>query len=612
MGSRDGSSRRSGRGAARLALLVVSVVGGWTGPLHAGAPIASGVREAAISAGTVEFLVVLAEQADLRAARSLLPREEQAAWVHSRLREVAEHTQRPLLDLLAARGIEHRAFWIANMVWVRGGVELLDTLSRDPRVARIEGNPTIRLARPEEAESTTVGRSIEWGLSQVGADAVWALGFDGSGVVIGGQDTGYAWDHPAIRSQYLGWDGTSADHDYHWHDAIHAGGGSCGADSPVPCDDHNHGTHTMGTMVGDDGGSNRIGMAPGARWIGCRNMDEGDGTPARYAECFQWFLAPTDLAGQNPDPSRSPHVINNSWACPPSEGCGALTLQTIVENTRAAGIVVVASAGNSGSACSSVTDPPAIYEAAFTVGATNSSDLAAFFSSRGPVTVDGSQRLKPEVAAPGVGVRSAVRGGGYSSFSGTSMAGPHVAGLVALLLSARPDLAGQVDEIETLIERAAVPLTSAQSCGGVDGGDIPNNTFGHGRIDALATLLGDADDDGSTNLADCLPLDPTAWQTPGPARELRLAGGVPTPLTWLAPEQAGAEDLRFDLLISEDPRDFSAAACLDGGLVAPASEDSASPPPGGMRAYLVRSRNACGVNLGLASSGVPRTAPACP
>ena len=124
------------------------------------------------------------------------------------------------------------------------------------------------------------------------------MGYRGQGVVVAGQDTGYEWTHAAIRDQYRGWNGTTADHDYNWHDSIHSGGGSCGSDSPFPCDDHYHGTHTMGTMVGDDGGSNQVGLAPEAKWIGCRNMNVGSGTPATYSECFEWFVAPTDVAGK--------------------------------------------------------------------------------------------------------------------------------------------------------------------------------------------------------------------------------------------------------------------------------------------------------------------------
>jgi uncharacterized repeat protein (TIGR01451 family) len=243
----------------------------------------------------------------------------------------------------------------------------------------------------------------------------------------------------------------------------------------------------MGTMVGDDGGSNQIGMAPGAKWIGCRNMDQGNGTPTTYMECYQWFIAPTDLNNQNPDPAMAPDVINNSWGCPVSEGCtDPNILLSTVQAVRAAGIVTVHSAGNSGSGCSSVDTPSAIYDESFSVGSTTSTDAISSFSSRGPVTVDGSNRLKPDISAPGSSVRSSVPGGGYSVFSGTSMAGPHVAGLVGLIVSADPSLAGDVDAIETLIQDTAVQLTTTQECGGIPGSQIPNNTFGYGRIDALA------------------------------------------------------------------------------------------------------------------------------
>src|SRR5206468_10728214 len=127
--------------------------------------------------------------------------------------------------------------------------------------------------------------------------------YNGRGVVIAGEDTGYQWNHPALKIQYRGWNGTTADHDHNWHDAIHDSvGNPCGNNAQAPCDDVGHGTHTIGTMVGDDGAGDQIGVAPGARWIGCRNMDQGNGTPARYIECMQWMLAPTDLAGGNADP----------------------------------------------------------------------------------------------------------------------------------------------------------------------------------------------------------------------------------------------------------------------------------------------------------------------
>ena len=302
------------------------------------------------------------------------------------------------------------------------------------------------------------------------------------------------WDHQSLRNQYRGWDGTSASHDHNWHDAIHeligTGSNPCGLDSPVPCDDNNHGTHTVGTIVGDDGGSNQIGVAPGARWIACRNMEAGDGRPSTYTECFQWFLAPTDGAGNNPSPALAPDVINNSWGCPPAELCDPPTiLQTVVEQVRAAGIVVVASAGNSGSGCGSITAPPAMYDAAFAVGSSTSANVMSGFSSRGPVP-GGTGSIKPDVTAPGSSVRSATRTStsSYSSFSGTSMAGPHVAGAVALLIATDPNLRGDVDRIEQILRSTAVPLTLSQTCGGIAPDIYPNHVAGHGRIDAWAAF----------------------------------------------------------------------------------------------------------------------------
>jgi uncharacterized repeat protein (TIGR01451 family) len=441
------------------------------------------------SEGQTEFILLLADQADLTAADSLPTKHQKGQFVYQALAAAAEG-QASLLAQLNAQNVEHHGFWIVNMVWVRTDDDLiLAQLAQRPDVAHIFANPYTALDRvPAGAPAAEpAGGAVEWNLDLVSAPAVWAEGVTGEGVVIAGADTGYDWDHPALQDQYRGWDGISADHNYNWHDAIHSGGGSCGANTQAPCEDFSHGSHTMGTMVGDDGGSNQVGMAPGARWIGCRNMNVGVGSPTTYSECFQWLLAPTDLNGQNPRPDLAPHIINNSWSCPVSEGCtDPDVLKLIVENLRAAGILVVVSAGNSGSACSTVSTPAAIYGASFSVGATDISDAIAGFSSRGPVTFDSSGRMKPNISAPGVSVRSSVNGGGYSTSSGTSMAGPHVAGLAALLIEAAPELAGNIDLIETIIESTAVPLTTSEGCGGDGPTDVPNNTYGWGRIDALA------------------------------------------------------------------------------------------------------------------------------
>ncbi len=437
-----------------------------------------------------EFLVFLEEQADLRDTATLRSKADKGEFVHRTLSDTAKRTQAPVLEELASLGVEHRSYWVANMIWVRGGLDTVRAMAERSDVAHIYANPTVHVDTipSDSTKAPTAPKSVEWNIAQVNADDVWDAGVTGSGAVVAGQDTGYLWTHPALINQYRG--GPGGNHAYNWHDAIHSGGGSCGPDSIEPCDDHGHGTHTMGTIVGDDGLGNQVGMAPTAQWIGCRNMDQGDGTPTTYAECYQFFIAPTDLDGLNPDPGMAPDVINNSWGCPVSEGCtDPNMLLTVVQNVRAAGIVTVHSAGNDGSSCSTVTTPSAIYAESFSVGATDSGDDIASFSSRGPVTVDGSNRMKPDISAPGSNIRSSTRDGGYEGgWNGTSMAGPHVAGLVALLISASPGLAGDVDTIEEVIEQTAVPLTTTQGCGGDTSTDVPNNVFGWGRIDALAAF----------------------------------------------------------------------------------------------------------------------------
>jgi serine protease AprX len=441
--------------------------------------------------GEADVLVVLRAQADLSGATAQPTKEAKGRYVYEALRAVAETTQPALLADLDARGVEYRAFYLVNMVQMRANRALVEALAARADVARIEPNPWVRGIPDEPLAAADAPASIEPNLLRVHADEVWALGYTGQGVVVAGNDTGIDWDHPALVNHYRAQQPGYGRHDFNWHDAIHSGGGSCGADSPVPCDDYGHGTHTIGTVVGDDGGSNQVGMAPGAEWIGCRNMNVGDGSPATYIECFEFFLAPYPLDGTpaQGDPALAPDVINNSWSCPASEGCSPDTLEAAVGALRQAGIVVVVSAGNSGSSCASLTTPPAIYRQSLSVAAFNhTTDQIASFSARGPVTYGGETYRKPEIAAPGVSIRSSVPGGGYAYLQGTSMAAPHVSGAVALLLSAAPAYKGQVDTLELALTGTAEPKTTNQGCGGDGPSDVPNNVWGWGILDSLAAV----------------------------------------------------------------------------------------------------------------------------
>jgi len=463
------------------------------------------------SKGAADVLIFLNPQPDLSPAQRIMDKAERGQWVYDTLRAAAREGQAPLKAELQRMGLDYRSYWITNAVWVRVTRPQLEQLLRVPNVTSVVLDRPYRIIEPFPAQpfSAQEATNIEWGVSRVKAPWAWDQGITGSGVVVAGQDTGYQWNHQALVRAYRGFDPndpTHPDHDYNWHDSIHNdidGNGSnpCGFDSPEPCDDHGHGTHTMGTMVGNDkdpndvdwpeGANNAIGIAPGSQWMACRNMEEGDGRPSTYIECFEWFTAPWPIGGDpdtDGDPSKAPDVINNSWGCPGSEGCTGPEIEPAMNAAIDAGIVVVVSAGNAGSSCSSVNDPPAIYPRSFAVGATDSNDNLAGFSSRGPVTYNEETFRKPDISGPGVYVRSAYPNNTYTSMSGTSMAGPHVAGVTALLLSAEPSLKGRVEMVEQILMRTADPKTSSQGCGGDGAGDVPNNGFGWGIVNAQSAI----------------------------------------------------------------------------------------------------------------------------
>jgi len=461
------------------------------------------------------FIVFLGDQADLSVAHTIKDPDTRGWYVYLKLKEHADASQAPIKAALAEAGVPYTSFWAANMIVVEGDRGVVEAMAARQDVAAIEPNSVIDGIKGEEApETTDEGNEVaapEAGVTNVQAPLLWGQGFKGQGIVVANQDTGMRWTHAALRTHYRGWlGGTDADHNYNWWDSIHAritnadGGtasgpnNSCGYNLQAPCDDQGHGTHTTGTTVGDDAGAgigtgtNQIGVAPSAKWIGCRNMDAGNGRAATYTECFQFFLAPTRLDGQDVDPTKRPHVMNNSWTCPQvGELCAPNVMKTIVENSEAAGIFIEVSAGNDGSACNTVKDPPAIYAAAFSTGAISGiTNALQSFSSRGVVTVDGSNRMKPDLSAPGASVRSSLRSAtntSYGNMSGTSMAGPHVVGTVALLWSARPGLMRDVPRTKWILTRSANPNvtvgSNAAGCGGI--GTIPNNHFGWGRVDVM-------------------------------------------------------------------------------------------------------------------------------
>lgn len=373
------------------------------------------------------------------------------------------------------RGDRYTPYYLVNALEVQGGPLVRLWMMTRPEVDRVLDNPILRpLPGPIPAahgDTNTAPSQPQWNLTMIEADRVWKeLGVTGQGVVVGQSDTGVQGDHPELADQYRGKGGQN---DYNWLDPWNG--------SIQPVDITGHGTHTLGTILGK-----HVGVAPGATWIACVNLARNLGNPSVYLNCMQFMLAPFPEGGdpfRDGDPSRGAEVLNNSWGCPWVEGCDPGSLLPAVKALRAAGIFVVVSAGNSGySGCGSVTDPMAIYGQVYSVGAVNQDGQLAKFSSKGPVTVDGSNRQKPDIAAPGDGVLSSFPGGSYYVASGTSMAGPHVVGVVALMWSANPKLVGNIDQTVKILDQSTRPYQ-----GTLDpcvGNEIPNDGVGYGIVDA--------------------------------------------------------------------------------------------------------------------------------
>ncbi|MEO8673837.1 MAG: S8 family serine peptidase [Tahibacter sp.] len=463
-------------------LVLLPVAANAASPMATSAKVDPSVLQAAAAApdGKASVLVKLNDQADLSAASKISDWNARGWAVYNALHGAAERAQPEVMARIElARGqgkaAEIKSFWIVNVISLRADRETILELASDSKVAAIL--PPLKLERPNpkvEAPSA-VPQAIEWGITKIRAPDVWTTyGVNGGGVVLANVDTGVQYNHPALVNQYRGnLGGGVFNHNYNWYDPTGA--------TTVPTDDNGHGSHTMGTEVGSDGGANQIGVAPGAKWIaayGCCPSNDA------LLEAQQFMLAPTDLLGNNPNPALRPQVVNQSWGGPG----GSEIFDAVIASFRASGIFPSFSAGNNGAA-TAITGcgrlgSPGDNPSAFSVGATDINDLIASFSSRGPNPITG--KTGPEVSAPGVTVRSSTPGNAYANLSGTSMASPHVAGAVALLISVEPQLKGQIDQIEEILRKTAVPLTSTQACGGVAGSQIPNNVFGWGRMDIKA------------------------------------------------------------------------------------------------------------------------------
>lgn len=441
----------------------------------------------------VSALVYLWDQGDI-ATLAADHRQRRVPFAHRNkevvrtLQDTAALTQVELRDSLAVMrdhgAVEsYEPFWIANAIRVDATEPVLRAIAARPDVKIVFFNMPISNIQPELAPAghsnpQPIGSgSPEIGVQAIGAPEVWDMGYTGEGVLIATMDSGADGNHPALASRWRGlhplYEGNP---EWAWFDPITF------TTSPQEFAANSHGTHTLGTVLGGAPGD-QIGVAPGAQWISAGVIDRGgfQATIANAIGSFQWMASPT---GNPADWWAVPRVCSNSWGTVTGHGhpnCDQ-TFWVWIDNSEAAGTAQIFSAGNEGSGGLRRPADRATSEyhsmAVGGVDANNPNWPVYSASSLGPTlcTPDGGIAIKPDIAAPAVSVRSAISGGGYNSYSGTSMASPHVNGVMALMLQACDFLTA--DELKQIIYDTAFDL-------GAPGKD---NTFGWGMIDAVQAV----------------------------------------------------------------------------------------------------------------------------
>ena len=441
----------------------------------------------------VTFLIKFKEKADTETVASQAKQQADQAnitgkqsimltrsAVVSELRTTALETQQNVQQYLekqvqAGKAKDLTSYYIVNGMAVTATKDVAKAVATFSEVEKVLPNETRQLFETtvEEVDLTnSQTSSIEWNIDRVNAPQAWAMGIDGSGTVVASIDTGVQWDHPALKHKYRGFNTSTGavNHDFNWFDAT--------TGRAAPYDDQGHGTHVTGTMVGSEvGGGNQIGVAPGAKWIAVKAFTADGGTDRDLLAAAQWILAPTDANG-NTRVDLAPDVVNNSWG----GGAGLDEwYRDVVINWRAAEIFPEFSAGNT-----TLSNPggpgsvaaPANYPESFATGATDINNKVASFSLRGPSPYGA---VKPDISAPGANIRSSVPGGGYEGgWNGTSMSGPAVSGVAALLRQV--DATMSVDDMEQILLDTATPLTDSQYP------TTPNHGYGHGLVDAHAAV----------------------------------------------------------------------------------------------------------------------------
>jgi len=416
----------------------------------------------------LSVIVRMVDQADLKVAtKGIVGRNKalRSRNVIRKLQSTAEGRQVGLITLLEkgkslGKVDNYTSFWIFNGLSIKAIPAVIKKIASryDVDIVRLDlpiSPADIVPSTPLETDS-----HYTWNIERIKAPEVWELGIDGSGVVVGVFDTGVDVTHPDLAGKYRGGENS-------WFDPFEE------HTVPVDVSENGHGTHVAGIIMGGDVSGKYIGVAPGVQWIAASSSE--DCLESCVHNVFQWFMDPDG----NPDTDDGPDVVSNSWYWPIEglfgleHGC-ELIFHDDIKAWQMAGIIPVFAAGNFGP-CFFTGSTPANYPETIAVGNTNFFDIVAWDSSRGPNNCD-FRSIFPDICAPGRHIQSSVPNGDYAYFSGTSMAAPHVTGIIALMLDANPDL--DIEEISSILKTTAKPL----------GFSHPNYTYGWGRVDALKAV----------------------------------------------------------------------------------------------------------------------------
>jgi len=413
----------------------------------------------------IEAIVHLKAKPDYEAMKGLTPAqyvEELKSFVSSSQRDILNTLEQTYKDKIKTL----QPYWIFNGFYIEATKDVIEWIAQRNEVEYLIDNFIVTLDRVTPIEEDVEIKAPTWNITNVKADSCWQAGYDGSGIVVGIMDTGVDPDHPALSGKFFGY----------WFDAVNG--------QSQPYDDHGHGTHCTGTILGGDGPgpfANDIGVAPGARFVSCKIFNSQGSAYATwihngFQKILEWKSQGVDI-----------RVVSNSWG---STDITNTEYWDDVVNWRNAGIIPVFAAGNNGPNTGTINTPGS-FPNVIAVGATDNNDNIANFSCRGPAPNQSPWNntsywprsdwnfIKPNISAPGVSVPSSVPGGSYQSWDGTSMATPHVAGAIAILLQKNPNLDFNT-VYSLLLDYARQPS---------QGAPYPNNNYGWGVLDVYQSLL---------------------------------------------------------------------------------------------------------------------------